>query len=349
MKDIIPIVYAADNNYVVPTIVSITSLLKNKNEDTYYKIFILDDGLTDNNKSKFIFTNMDGGGGFDIIFISINEELGEFRKITAYYKPWTPATFAYYFVPWILNNYDKCITLDGDTIIQSDLSKLYNTDLSDNVLAAVKSPGMNYNIAAEKQPWLEINRDRALVKCINTGVLLLNLNKLRTMPGGYRYLINETLSLISKIPQGTSFSDQDILNKLFIGRIKYLPLKYNSYVSDLVFASRSYYPFCFSRAEISEALKTPAIIHFTIPDKPWKYVVTGILYAGIFRKYAGLWNKYYALSPLSNNRLKRKIFPFKRLCYLLIKKIFRKTPLYFSIKVKTGHASGTFLPDGFFD
>ena len=49
MKNI-PIVYITDDNYTMPTIVSVTSLLKNKKED--YKIYIIGVGLSQNNKKN---------------------------------------------------------------------------------------------------------------------------------------------------------------------------------------------------------------------------------------------------------------------------------------------------------
>ena len=51
--NIIPVVYASDNNYILPTIVSITSILRNKRKDTFYDFFILDSGITEENKKKF--------------------------------------------------------------------------------------------------------------------------------------------------------------------------------------------------------------------------------------------------------------------------------------------------------
>ena len=53
-KNVIPIAMATDNNYVYPTLVSMTSMLENKNKDTRLEFHIMLSGkVTGENKEKF--------------------------------------------------------------------------------------------------------------------------------------------------------------------------------------------------------------------------------------------------------------------------------------------------------
>jgi lipopolysaccharide biosynthesis glycosyltransferase len=173
----IPVVFASDNNYVVPTIVAITSMLENKKQSTFYELFILDDGISNENKEKFIWAQYQNE--YALKFISVDLKELESKKCCG---TWVPAIYAKYFICDLLPDFKKCLWLDSDTIILSDLTELYNTELDNNYLAAVKSPGTNYNVAAEKHAVL--SREKYYLKCINVGMLVLNLVALRELGGG---------------------------------------------------------------------------------------------------------------------------------------------------------------------
>jgi lipopolysaccharide biosynthesis glycosyltransferase len=323
----IPIVYAADNNYVLPTIVSITSLLENKNSNTFYTIFILDTGITDENKKEFYWKKFNTG--YELHFIGVN--LGELVSHHAY-GSWTPTIYAKYYISDLLPDYDKCLWLDGDTIIQKDLGELYDIDLGKNYLGAVMSPETNYNVAAENHYVLE--RSTYNLKCINVGVLLLNLKLLRNIGGG-NFLHNETLNSIAALPNDSIVTEQDIINKVLTTKIIYLPLKYNTYVDNFSFIGRPYYPFCFDRKTIEEALLDPVVIHYTLPEKPWIYKNAEKMYDRYFKKYRALWDCYYRLSPFVKNHLPRKRISNIQIFYHFIKPLLKKSTFLLSIKRKS--------------
>ena len=52
VKNSVPIVFAADDGYAMPTAVAITSLLENKKKKTFYKIYILTPGLSEKHYKK---------------------------------------------------------------------------------------------------------------------------------------------------------------------------------------------------------------------------------------------------------------------------------------------------------
>jgi len=297
--NIIPVVYASNNNYVMPTVVSITSLLANKGADTFYRIFVIENGISPENKARFGWTEY--AGGYSIEFLKQDVEALNNPKLYGY---WNPTIYEKYFICDLLGNYDKCLWLDGDTIIQGDLSELYNTDLDGFCLAGVKSPEMNYNIAVNKQPWLGMDWGKYLLKCINVGVLVMNLRELRALGGG-GYFTEKTLEMLPRLENGGWASEQDMFNKLLVDRIKYLPLKYNFYQIYVdYYTTRYYYPFCFDRKTIEEAFEHPVIIHYS--PKPWHYSNGAWINAHPYKKFQKIWLRYYLLSPYKNVRLKRK-------------------------------------------
>jgi lipopolysaccharide biosynthesis glycosyltransferase len=340
----VPVVYASDNNYIVPTIVSITSLLINKSKNTFYNIFILTNNLSDEKKIKFVWP--DYKDEYELDFFSV--DLKELETIKAY-GTWTSTIYAKYFISDLLKNYNKCLWLDSDTIIQQDLVELFTTNLNDNLIGAVKSPGMNYNIAAGKQPWLEIDREKSLLKCFNVGMLLLDLKKLREL-GGCKYFFDNTLSAISNLSAGTIVTEQDMFNKLLIGRVEYLPLKYNFYINNkIAFANRHYYPFCFDRKTIEEAFDKPVIIHYAVIEKPWIYSNVKNVYAYPYRNYGRIWDAYFKLSPLSRKKLKKRRLGLIKCLKCKIKPSLIYFDFFFKIKKRFRHQAADNLVYDFFD
>jgi lipopolysaccharide biosynthesis glycosyltransferase len=342
--NIVPVVYASDNNYIVPTIVSITSILLNKNKDTFYDFYILDSGIKEENKIKFNWPPY--RDEYKIEFIPIN--LAELEQWGGNGQ-WPITTFGRFFVCDFLTNYNKCIYLDGDTLILDDLSELYNTDLTGKYLGGVKSPGTNYNVAANKHDVLSSDRERYFLKCINAGVLVLNLELLRR-DGGGQYLQKKTFTISENLGKGKIVTDMDILNLLFVDKMEYLDLKYNFYINNIWNSVEChYFPFCFSRNVIEDAFSHPAILHYALPEKPWIYANANAVYDRFYRFSTALWYNYYKKSPLGTNRLRRKILDPITILWYYIKPLLKKNGLLLEIKRKiTGFRTNSSIHD-FFD
>jgi lipopolysaccharide biosynthesis glycosyltransferase len=320
----ISVVFATDNNYIIPTVTALTSLLVNKKQDTFYHIYILDDKITNENKEKFTWAQYKNT--YELRFIPVN--LPEIE--TANYRAtWPAAIYAKFFICDLLPDVKKCIWIDSDTIILQDLSELYNTDLKEYCIGGVKSPDTNYNVATEEHHFLD--RNKCILKCINVGVLLLNLDALRNLGGG-DYFMKETLSTIALFPPKTPVTEQDMFNKLLSDNILYLPLKYNCYVENINMPARAHYAFCFDRKTIEDALNSPVIVHYTF--KPWKFTNSDKLYAQPYKKYYKIWNDYYKISPLGNQRLLRKRLGIAYRLWFRFKPFFKRFDVLLNIKRK---------------
>lgn len=98
--------------------------------------------------------------------------------------------------------YDKVLYLDIDTIVNDDISELWDLDLTDYYVAGCKEP-----FKSEEHLY------------INAGVTMLNLAKLRD---GTDDVLLETIRT-----QDRNFPDQDVLNEVLRGHILQIPGEYN--------------------------------------------------------------------------------------------------------------------------
>ena len=254
MKNIIPIVFAFDNNLVMPACVCITSLLSNAKKDTFYDIFILHSEREELNKSvldrlAMVYDNC------SIQYRTVNnifDDAFEIRGIT------TPAYYRL-LIPELIPEYDKVIYSDVDVIFREDLLAFYNTDLDDNYLGAV-DVGVAFRPAIRKYV-----RD------------VLNLNPSK----GYFYsgnlIFNSSLIREAGIVQrfkdlarnAYTYQDMDVLNIACNGRIHALSPAFclSNYLLECIYDRRDeilkyYTPDC-----IQHAIST-GIVHYN-GAKPW--------------------------------------------------------------------------------
>ena len=209
------IAYITDDNYVMPTIVSINSAIMNKNESSIYKIFIIGVSINEENKKiidEFISKNINDKTYIEILHF--NQAYGFVKNN----HPYVTSAIIYKFdIANILSDFDKVLYLDCDTIVLKDLAELFNIDINDYYAAVVK----DYYI----MEILKYNEKIGIKDYFNAGVKLLNTKLLRIEKMKEKlleHLINNENQL---------FFEQCTFNHLFIGKIKFIHPKYN-YIID---------------------------------------------------------------------------------------------------------------------
>lgn len=181
----------------------------------------------------------------------------------------------------ILPDVDKIIYADIDVLFCGDLLQMWETDMTDCAVAAVKGP-VN---CSDKWEW---NRRRSYWHLlegikggyINSGVLVLNLQEIR------RRNLEAEWSRWAK--EKLYYQDQDILNITCQGLIRYLPPQYNriAYLEPQDY-DRLVSEGVFTRQECDAAMAQPVILHYA-GDKPWKRYDTN---------FGGLWWDYVDSQP----------------------------------------------------
>lgn len=272
----VPIVFAFDNNLVLPACICISSLLMNANEDTFYDIFILHSekerlDKIQLNKIPQYFPNCKiqyrvVDDTFDSAF--------EIRGIT------TPAYYRL-LIPELIPEYDKIIYSDVDVIFRSDLSDFYiNTKMEDDYIAGVNSLAylISENLAYYKR--LGVNSKGI----IYSGNLLFNSKKIKEdgIISKFRSLANNKYK----------FQDMDILNIACEGRIKYLSPEFclTTYILNWAIYNRHYLNEIWTDETIDKAL-SKGIVHYN-GQKPWKGVCVNF----------DIWWEYYRKSPFFDEK-----------------------------------------------
>ncbi len=261
MKEInrISIVFITDRNYLLQTWVAVRSLIESQSINTHIDIYIVSDGLS--SKDKHIMQSaVDEDPAFILHFINVNST-NDFSNKIPYdvLKSWSPATLYKLLLSDILPlNVHKVIYLDGDMIIRKDLTELYNIDLEENYVGAVRDTFYD-NIAHEKR----MNLDG---EYFNTGCLLLNLDLMRKDNISQK-LINTKMSR-----SDLGLADQDTYNEVCRGKVKLLSCRYNFYITSFLmnedmdgFKKYTTCPY----SERQEMIEDIAIIHM-IHYRPWK-------------------------------------------------------------------------------
>jgi len=139
-KNIVPIVMASDENYLFPTSVAMVSIMENGNEENEYIFYLLvkpelvgmDQGLFSAIKEKY--------SNFTCQYLTVPTET--FKDAALTNEHITVETYYRLLISDLLPEYEKCLYLDGDIIVQCDVAELLNTDLEENYLAAIKDIGM---------------------------------------------------------------------------------------------------------------------------------------------------------------------------------------------------------------
>lgn len=256
LKNEIPIFFAVDDRYLPYLAVALRSLIDNASKEYNYKVFILIDELSKESRSVICEMCTDN---FSAEFICVKECLASFSEKLHLRDYYTKATYYRFFIPEMFPCYDKGVYLDCDIVVSGDISRLYNTNLSNNIVAAVTDEVITDIpvFAAYSEKFLNIERR----KYFNAGILVMNLKEMRRMN------IIGCLTSLMKKRTFTVAQDQDYLNVICYDRVKYVDGSWN----------KTPFPY-------SDKKAVPNIAHYKINFKPWHY--SGVMYEELFWKYA---------------------------------------------------------------
>lgn len=229
--------------------VSIQSLLDNTREKVTIHI-IHDNTLSSENRKKLmmivyqynqeiLFYNVEDLASDKLELIQ--QRLPQSKKfcdeIAAFYRTMIPEFF----------DLERVIYIDSDTIVNLDIAELWQIDLKNFPIAAVSEFDMGLSLEKAKTCFPPCRMNLVDPKdYINSGVLILNLESIRSILSGDKSLFYKCLDILLKYPQ-CQYPDQDALNILFARNICKLPSKFNKildHLSDKSHIEREIYHFC---------------------------------------------------------------------------------------------------------
>ncbi|MCR4793340.1 MAG: glycosyltransferase [Lachnospiraceae bacterium] len=283
-REPIHIVYVTDDNYVMPTSVSITSIKQNKHIENKCIVHVISNHLSKKSIDK-LKSLEDEQFKIDIIYAHIDEQFINVQKKDGDRHVTSTATLKFQ-IPQLLAEIEKVIYIDGDTLILKDLSPLYSIDLKNNYVAAVK------DIISIRGNHLK-SIDFKGKDYFNSGMLLMNLREMRK-----DRVVDKLIEY--RMHGKNHFVDQDALNQVFIYRTLFISPMYNflnkfyDWMSprDLTEFYEENMP-----QSLNEAIQKATIIHFGSHEKPWLYNLP---------ECTELFLKYYSVSPFSEERLSIK-------------------------------------------
>ncbi len=260
------IVLISDDNYVLPTMVMIKSIIDNYDNQKELRVCVVSWKLSNENIRKF---NLLSGNNVEVKTILVDpEKYGSRMKKINQNTHVTPTALLKFEIADILKCEDVALYLDGDMVCKRDLSHLFEMDLEENYVAAsfefLKYVACRYSLKeGERIPFY-----------FNSGVMLLNLKKMRQ-----NHISEELWDAKLKSHNIDSHGkgglmDQDVFNEVFDGKVKHLPITYNcncNFVNytDLKAINNIYMTSFKTPMELESAV---SIIHYVgKTDKPWKY------------------------------------------------------------------------------
>lgn len=275
IKQEIPVFFSSDDNYVPCLTVAIHSLIQHTSKENYYSIIVLTTGMSEENRKEIKKMSTEN---VKINFEDVSESLKEISKelklrLRDYYSI---AIYYRLFIPKLFPIYEKAIYLDADMVILSDIADLYNKDMGNNLLMATTDSTVNDSEDFRKYSKIALGIEPE--QYINSGMLVMNLREMRKANIEQKFIY-----LLEKYNLETAAPDQDYLNVLCKGRIKYISERWDKMPD-------------FGAKIPAEELH---IIHYNMMRKPWHYA--DVPYSDIFWKYAKQTKFYESLQEQLKN------------------------------------------------
>ena len=259
------VLYQSSGQYIIPTAISLCSLLENNKEIDDLRIYLINDGFSAEDEQAIVelalrynrtVSFIDGGAiSAELENIGVSKWKGSY---TTYLK-----LFA---INQIESN--RILYIDSDTLVTGSLKELIDISLENYAVGMVDE--------LMPQAFLEY---LGIDNHFNGGVVLFNLDYWRANDCD-RLVLNK-LSDSTHIAHNM-YADQALLNLEFCGKIKRIPVRFNYtttwYVQYDSSIAQKYYKdgvnngkMPYSVAEFENAKKEPAIIHYTLclSDRLW--------------------------------------------------------------------------------
>lgn len=253
---------AADDFFSMPLAVTATSALKNLDPSYNMILYVLDGGIREVNKKKILASLNSNRLEVHWIKPSSDRLTRMLLKCQASSHP-TSTYYRLLLAEIIPKMYKRAIYLDTDVVVEGNLAQLWEVDIQDACLLAVQDPVHRTLHQAQHLKKLGlVNSNTSLnSKYLNSGVLLINLEKWRT-----EQVTEQVIDLIAMTP-GLPFPDQDAINLVLAGKWKELNPQWNQVHVVHFFASPEDSPYDLETQK--QVVENPKIIHYTTRPKPW--------------------------------------------------------------------------------
>lgn len=257
------------NEYYMPILgVMLSSLLEQGSLENNYDILVLQNKQEADSQRMIRYIKMlekmvYNFSNASIRFVDISGLIGQKNFFVR--GNFTPETYFRLFLPQVLGNYEKVLYLDADTIICHDVVELYNLQLDDMLLGAVRDPiisGSNKSKLYNKHDDMKKLGIKNIYDYFQAGVLLIDLKKISE-----NNLCEQMIEYAAT--HDCDLVDQDVLNLFCQGKVKFIDNKWNVDVNSIAMKIVPYAPVAMWK-EYQLNRENAYIYHFAGADKPWK-------------------------------------------------------------------------------
>ena len=272
-KEIIPIFFAVDDEYIPFLAVTLQSIVEHSTDEYYYVIKILYTNISEENKEK---VNKYTKENINIEFVDLNYYINKIKSKLYTRDYFSMTTYFRLFISNLYPQYNKAIYLDSDIVLLVDVAELYNEDIGDNLVGAVPDDIIQQNEVF--QEYVEKVVGVASYKnYFNAGMLIMNLDQLRKNKFQEKFLY-----LLENVKYSV-VQDQDYLNRICKGKVKLLDMTWNVMPN--------------ATKDVNE--EDIKLIHYNYQYKPWHY--DNIPYGNYFWDLAKKTEFYDKLQEIKNN------------------------------------------------
>lgn len=252
MENEILLVMSPSNEYCIFCALTLKSILDSSTKDDYFIVYILFDSLSDSNKQLIKQVEC---FRMKISFIDVSNYVNDnIMREKGYVKK---NTYFRIIAPGLVKNRNKIIYIDSDMIVNHNLAELYNIELGECVIGAVK----NWSTYSELQ-YVTDNLKVSNDTYFNAGILLINVQRYNDLA-----IERKAFTLLSN--EEFKYFDQDVLNIVAKDYVKIINSKWNVVWHPITnlnifenFDDEMKYKW-------SCCSQDPFIIHYTSSIKPW--------------------------------------------------------------------------------
>ena len=255
MKKCFSVAWGLDKKYVLQAFVVMKSILVNS--DSYYNFYILSGDDISCELKEFEELLKKEHNNFSLLFCRIDVNL--FNNAKIFNEHISCAAYNRLPIPQVIKS-DKCLYLDCDVLVNCDISELFQIDIEEYYVAGVKDNNLIV-LNDSRKKHLELLELPDVDTYINSGVMLMNLKKMRTE--------GVVHSFLEQCKKNNLFEDQDVINKCCYGNIKLIPLKYNLFHFYSGKCIKTLFSRDYSIEDFNFDWNAPKILHMGGKYKPW--------------------------------------------------------------------------------
>lgn len=288
-KNIAHIVYGSDDKFAEILGVSLVSLYENSKDMNEICVYILDSGISLENKKKL--DSIPKKYGRKSLEYIVAKNISKELNIDVEMDRGSLSQYARLFVSSLLpQELERVLYLDCDIIINKSIKNLWTIDMRGKTIAALMDAFSKYYRSN-----IELQPNDIM---FNSGVMLIDLNRWKEQKVEKR-LMEFIIKHNGKIQQGDQGALNSILSKdtyCFEPRFNSVTIFYDFTYEEMMTYRKP--PEFYSKDEIKLAVDEPVIIHFTtsfLSRRPW--------IEGCEHKYLDKWLKYKNLSPWKDEPL----------------------------------------------